>query len=196
MRARFRAQVQADVKREALTQLADGGPAAVSVNAIAKRLGVSGPSLYRYFANRDELLAELVVDAYLDFAEALSVATERVRAPRRVRALADAWRAFARAEPHRYRLLFGPPVPGYDAHSAPLVEASRRAMAVGLAVFGGLGGRDGGAVDTAAEPALARVMSAWSRIHGFVVLEIGDNFAAMGVDADVLFEREIAALGD
>src|SRR3954452_14596072 len=29
---------------------------------------------------------------------------------------------------HRYRLLFGPPVPGYDAYSRPLVEASQLAM--------------------------------------------------------------------
>lgn len=184
MRARFREQVRENVKEVALEQLAAGGPAAVSVNAIAKRLGVSGPGLYRYFAGRDELLSELVVDAYHDFAETLAAATGRDLTPaRRLRALADAWRGFAQAEPHRYRLLFGPPVPGYDAHSEPLVTASRRAMAVGLDVFGALGTDDGG-----------RVLSAWCRLHGFVGLELGGNFASMGVDADDLFCREVDAL--
>jgi AcrR family transcriptional regulator len=36
----------------------------VSVSAIGKQLGVSGPALYRYFTSRDELLTELVIDAY------------------------------------------------------------------------------------------------------------------------------------
>lgn len=102
MRARFREQVREDVKTAALRQLADGGAAAISVNAIAKQLGVSGPALYRYFANRDELLGELVVDAYLDFAAALATATDRdlgLSPPDRLRALADAWHGFAHAEP-------------------------------------------------------------------------------------------------
>src|SRR4051794_7104077 len=91
MRGRFRGQVRDDVKAVALDQLAAGGPAALSVNAIAKELGVSGPALYRYFANRDELLAELVVDAYHDFAAALAAANAPDLTPvRRVRALAGA----------------------------------------------------------------------------------------------------------
>src|SRR3954449_4625501 len=103
-RDRFRAQVRSEIKAAALAQVAEDGAQGVSVNAIAKELGVSGPALYRYFANRDELLAELVVDAYRDFARALAVAADRDRglAPAaRLRALADAWRAFARSEPHR-----------------------------------------------------------------------------------------------
>lgn len=183
MRARFREQVREDVKAAALAQLSGGGAAAISVNAIARQLGVSGPALYRYFANRDELLGELVVDAYHDFAAALAVATGRDGSPgRRLRDLAAAWRGFALAEPHRYRLLFAPPLPGYDAHSEPLVAASRRVMDVATDVYGP--SDDGG----------RRVLSAWARIHGVVSLELGGNFASMGVDADALFRHEIDAL--
>jgi AcrR family transcriptional regulator len=198
MRARFRQQVRENVKAVALEQLAAGGPAAVSVNAIAKRLGVSGPSLYRYFANRDDLLSELVVDTYHDFADALADATDRDRDPapeRRLRALAAAWRGFALAQPHRYRLLFGPPLPGYDAHSEPLAAASTRVMAVGLAVHTGSDTREEEVHVARADPDLFdRVLSAWSRLHGFVGLELGGNFTAMGVDADDLFRREVDAL--
>jgi AcrR family transcriptional regulator len=44
------------------------------VNVIAEELGVSGPALYRYFAGRDALLTELIVDAYADLAAALTAA--------------------------------------------------------------------------------------------------------------------------
>src|SRR3954451_23510885 len=98
--------VRAAVKRVALSQLAAGGPPAVALNAIARELGVSGPALYRYFRNRDALLTELVLDAYTDLADALT----------RGESLAHAYRAWALAQPHRYRLLFAAPLPGYDAH--------------------------------------------------------------------------------
>ncbi|WP_392971850.1 TetR/AcrR family transcriptional regulator [Streptomyces sp. LN245] len=71
-RDRFRAQVRQEVKTAALRQLAEGGPEALSLNAIAKQLGMTGPALYRYFANRDSLLTDLVVDAYGDLASTLA----------------------------------------------------------------------------------------------------------------------------
>src|SRR5256886_17427659 len=135
MRERFREQVRDDVKAVALEQLATGGPAALSVNAIGRELGVSGPALYRYFANRDELLTELVVDAYHDLAVALAEASRRSRPARRLRDLATAYRTWANAQPHRYRLLFAAPLPGYDAHSARLVAAAQEAMNILLGVL-------------------------------------------------------------
>ena len=80
MRERYRVQVRTEVKQAALRQLAESGPAGLSVSAIGKELGVSGPALYRYFASRDELLTELVIDAYNDLAGALSAAISRAPA--------------------------------------------------------------------------------------------------------------------
>jgi hypothetical protein len=39
-----------------------------------------------------------------------------------------------------------------------------------------------------------RAVLAWSRLHGFVSLEIEGNFASMGLDADKLFAAELAVL--
>jgi AcrR family transcriptional regulator len=72
---RYRAQVRAETKQAALRQLAELGPAGLSVSAIGKELEVSGPVLYRYFAGRYELLTELVIDAYDDLADALRAAS-------------------------------------------------------------------------------------------------------------------------
>jgi AcrR family transcriptional regulator len=200
IRDRFRAQMVQEIKDAALRQLAEGGPQALSVNAIAKELGVSGPALYRYFAGRDALLTELIVDAYTDLADALAEAGPGVTA------LAGAYRAFATAQPHRYRLLFAAPLPGYDAHDDRLVAAAQKAMNVLLTRL------DEGPVPdprTAAEltgwarargaddvdPAVAlRAIGVWSRLHGIVSLEIEGSFAAMGIDADRLFAAEVDAL--
>src|SRR5260370_33710410 len=113
MRERYRAQVRGEVKQEALRQLAESGPAGLSVSAIGKQLGVSGPALYRYFTNRDELLTELVIDAYPDLTDALRATASQApslqpRAP--FDAAARPHLSGALAQPHRDRLLVGPPV--------------------------------------------------------------------------------------
>jgi AcrR family transcriptional regulator len=213
IRERYRAQVRDEVKQAALAQLAQGGPAAVSISAIGKQLGVSGPALYRYFASRDELLTELVIDAYGDLAAALAqgAGTSMNQDPRtRLAVIARAYRAWALAQPHRYRLLFGPPLPGYDAHAERIVAAAWASMKVLLDVIGEAG--DGTGDDglpqplasqlaawvrpySAAPPGAAlRAVLAWSRLHGIVSLEIAGNFASMGLDAEQLFEIQLATL--
>jgi AcrR family transcriptional regulator len=72
MRERYRAQVRQEIQQAALRQLAESGPGGLSISAIGKQPGVSGPALYRYFAGRDDLLTELVIDAYNDLADALT----------------------------------------------------------------------------------------------------------------------------
>ncbi len=142
MRERYRAQVRDEVKQAALRQLAESGPAGLSISAIGKQLGVSGPALYRYFASRDELLTELVIDAYHDLAHALSEAARRAPGPQprvQLEDLARAYRSWALGQPHRYRLLFWPPLPGYDAHAQRLVEAAQASMKVLLGVLRELG---------------------------------------------------------
>jgi AcrR family transcriptional regulator len=212
LRERYRAQVRAEVKQAALAQLAQAGPAGVSISAIGKQLGISGPGLYRYFASRDELLTELVIDAYHDLADALAAPSRAPGqdSPARLRELARAYRSWALAQPHRYRLLYGPPLPGYDAHAQRLIEASRAAMNHLLSVLVELG--DGSAawppeplasqlaawampLDPSTDPATAlRGVLIWSRVHGIVSLEIAGNFASMGIDPGQLFEIQLATL--
>jgi AcrR family transcriptional regulator len=226
MRERYRSQVRQEVKQAALSQLAESGPAGLSISAIGKSLGVSGPALYRYFASRDELLTELVIDAYADLAAALAAAGQAspegaTAEPReRLANVLRAYRSWAVAQPHRYRLLFGPPLPGYDAHAGRLVEAAQVAMNVLLDVLGpsaaGPPAPGTAAPGTAAPPGqplasqvlawaetrgldadpatMVRAVLIWSGLHGFVGLEIAGNFASMGLDPGALFEIQLAAL--
>ena len=210
-RKRFRAQIRDEIKQAALRQLATSGPAGVSVNAIGKELGVSGPALYRYFSSRDELLTELVIDAYHDLAAALREAIRKTPgqpARRRFEAFARTYRGWAIAQPHRYRLLFGPPLPGYDAHAERLIEAAQASMDLLIEALPNHSDarrptkslaaeltRWANARGAAVDPSTAlRVILTWSRLHGFVSLEIAGNYASLSIDPDQLFEAELSRL--
>lgn len=211
-RDRFRAQVRQEVKAAALQQLATGGPEALSLNAIAKQLGMTGPALYRYFANRDSLLTDLVIDAYGDLADALAHAADEATgdATARLTAVAGAYRDWALTEPYRYRLLFRAPLPGYDAQSTRLVEASQPAMNVVLNAATALtrpntpvpGGSDGSVSQfeawmelrgVASVPAAvaSRTTLLWAHLHGLVSLEIEGNFTSMGIDPAPLYAADL-----
>jgi AcrR family transcriptional regulator len=200
LRQRFRAQVREDVKEVALAQLAQGGVEAVSINAIARALGVSGPSLYRYFAGRDALLTELVVDAYADLEAAVTGAVD-------LTAFAMRFRGWAQAHPARYRLLFAAPPEGRDQLPDAIIDASVKLMrtlvplipptapAPPVALRAELE-RWAHARDLDVTPAVGlRAILIWSRLHGFVSLEIEGNFTSMDLDADKLFAAELAVLG-
>lgn len=136
-RERYRAQVRAEIKQAALDQVANGGAGAVALTGIAKRLGVSGPALYKYFASRDDLLTELILDAYAEVATAVAAAAEASRdaSPRdRLHALAAAYRDWALAHPQKYLLLTGPPSPTYQA-PPETVDRARAVLGPFLAVL-------------------------------------------------------------
>lgn len=115
-RERYREQVRDEIKAHAWAQVATTGAAALSLNAIARKMGISGPALYRYFANRDELITELVLDAYRDLSATCQAAVKPGDAPAaRLASVAGALRRWALDVPHRYLLIYGTPVPGYHA---------------------------------------------------------------------------------
>ncbi|MEV0764990.1 WHG domain-containing protein [Nocardia sp. NPDC050435] len=116
-RARARAQTMEDIVRIGRDHLATDGAAALSLRAVARDLGVVSSAVYRYVRSRDELLTLLVIDGYTALGDAVDAAlADAPDDPReQLLVLARTVRAWALAEPARYGLLFGTPVPGYDA---------------------------------------------------------------------------------
>src|ERR1700709_2239724 len=98
-RERYREPTRDEIMTIGMGQIAEGGVAALSMNAIAKQMAVSGAALYRYFAGRDDLLTALVVQAYEDLAQTLEAAAagRHRSAIARVQAVADAYRRWALA---------------------------------------------------------------------------------------------------
>jgi AcrR family transcriptional regulator len=130
-RARARAELVEEIKAAGRRQLAEVGASELSLRAVARELGMVSSAVYRYFASRDELLTALLVDAY----DALGAAAEEAAADRRggfeARWLrvATAIRAWAVEHPHEYALLYGSPVPGYQAPGATIPAAARPPVA-------------------------------------------------------------------
>lgn len=205
-RQKYREETRQEAKRIALEQLAEDGVAGISVNAIGKRMGVTGPALYRYFANRDALLTELISDGYHELADTLERAIGAAPTDR-LRAGAAAMRAWALATPHRYLLLFGTPIPGYEA-PAHTLDAAGRSMAALLSAAGtdpgspeqgtlqrqatAWGERMGYGDRTARQLHWGLVV--WSRLHGHLSLEVAGQFALTGIDPELLFNAEVDAL--
>ena len=174
-RARYREQVRSEVQAHAWEQIAEAGAAGLSLKAIAKHMGMTAPALYRYFAGRDELLTGMILSAYEELAEVVEAAASGGRP-----GMATALRRWALANPQRYLLLYGTPVPGYSAPPEATVLA-KRIFAPVLASF-------------PADPTQERSLSFWTRLHGVLSLELAGHFAGMGVDTDALFAREVRSL--
>lgn len=127
-RAATRAANVERIKMTARGLLVRHGASGLSLREVAREMNQSSSALYRYFPNRDELLTSLIIDAYND----LGAATERAEArmPRadllgRWRTSCRAIRRWAHSHPHEYALIFGSPIPGYQAPEATVAAASR-----------------------------------------------------------------------
>src|SRR5689334_6455211 len=133
-RERARAETLAQIKRLALDQLATTGAGELSLRAIARELNLVSSAIYRYYPSRDELITALLIDAYADLL-AEAARTDRRGARRRWADTADALRRWARAEPHRFALIYGTPIPGYRAPADTVAPAGRvmHALAAPLA---------------------------------------------------------------
>ena len=207
-RDRYRAETRREVKDRALSQLSEHGIEGLSINAIARAMGMSGPALYRYFANREELLTELIVEAYDDLANAMEGAADRG-----LRAVAEAMWDWAHVQPHRYLLLFGTPIPGYQAPEQATL-AARRSMGVLLKVLVEAPGQAGArrrksSLEREVEagpwapeeyrvkgngPVLVRALVCWTRLHGVLSLDVIGQFAIMGFTPRSLYDLEVESL--
>jgi AcrR family transcriptional regulator len=204
-RQRYRAQIQEEIKNHARTQIATDGASALSLNAIAKKMGMSGPALYRYFANRDELITELIRDAYRSLAEAFRA---RAEAGTDLPGLAHAIREWALADPQRYFLVYGTPVPGYHApEDTTLISAQIMEVILDTCAKDDLPAAPQSALQThlaehrawagehPASPAvLERALAFWTRLHGVLSLELAGHFTGMGFDPAVLYSAEVEAV--
>ncbi len=131
-RERQRAATLEEIKEVARGLMRDQGTTDVRFTDIAKEMGMTPPALYRYYADRDELLTDLITDGYRDLGRTVAEARERVASDDVVArwiAMGKAYRDWARSEPAQFALILGMPVPGYVApEDGPTNDAARDAM--------------------------------------------------------------------
>src|SRR5680860_1815944 len=100
-RERVRAATIDEIKETALRLMHSTGTTDLKFSEIARAMGLTAPALYRYFADSDALLTELVVDAFDDLGAAVAAARDDVPDDDlwgRLLAVAQAYRAWASAE--------------------------------------------------------------------------------------------------
>ena len=91
-------------------ELLDGGDAAaVTLREVARRVGISSPSIYAHFPDREAIVFAVVEVTFAALRGELEAALERAGTDPadRLRALCAAHLDFSRRQPERYRVLFG-----------------------------------------------------------------------------------------
>lgn len=197
-RDRTRAATRTEIKQTALALMREHGTTDVRFTDIARVMGLTPPALYRYYADRDEMLTEMIADGYHDLAAALAAAGE-AGAGSRLEAVGFAYRAWALEDPQRFALIFGLPVPGYAApQEGPTVVAAKRAMANLAAVVlrAAADGTLGDPLITQVGPVLADELSERKNQPGYLAVEApGGSAGAEAADASDLADlsrQEIA----
>lgn len=143
------------------------GETGVSLRRLASDLGVSATTPYRYFHDKDEILAALRADAFDRFAASLERAfASRSDPVERSVAVGEAYVAFAFGDPDSYRLMFDLNQPDSDRYPelARAAGRARRTMTAHTEALQAAGLIEG-------DPALVgRVY--WATLHGLIVLEL------------------------
>jgi len=205
------------IKEVAWQQMVAVGAAGLSLRAIARELQLSAPAMYHHYADRDALVTALIVDAYTSLGDAQIAARDAVPhadLQGRLRATGLAYRQWALAMPQRYELIFGTPIPGYQA-PADVLPVSGRSLSALVSVLDQI--HHAGRLKRAAIPsvmpvaqpmfvvwqqhagakapvALTAAILIWGRVHGLVSLEIAHFIPPFGASGDGLYEYELDAI--
>jgi AcrR family transcriptional regulator len=226
-RERVRAELIKEITEIARRQLATEGAAGLSLRAVAREMGMVSSAIYRYFPSRDDLLTTLIIDGY----NAVGAAVEQAEAacPRedytgRWLAACCAVRDWALANPHEYALVYGSPVPGYEAPEQTIGPAARAAVVFGTIIGeafragacrdSGRSSADGGPsvpapgsfasdaarlreaiMDGVPDHIAAAALIAWSGLFGLVSFELFGQFENVVTDRAAFFEYAAACLG-
>lgn len=159
--------------------LESGGLDSVTMRSVAEAVGVRGPSLYKRLPDRAALIRAIAASVVDDLSMTMSRATETGDPRADLRSAAADYRAFVRANPNGYRLLFtdltdaDPHASSLAALGAPIVDAMTRLVGPSDALEA------------------ARTFVAWA--HGFTSMELAGGFR-LGGDLDTAYAFGIESI--
>jgi len=153
----------------------EGGVQAVTMRAVAERVGVTATALYRHFDNKEDLLTELIGQAFLTFGAYLHRALGGKTPMDRFLRSSGSYLDFALEQREIYRTIFMSPVP--KPEDRPGLEGNRFDPA---STFRFLIDRirecmDSG--DLRKEDPEQVAVTVWAHVHGLVSLQICGSFA-------------------
>ena len=206
------------IKETAWRQIAEFGAPALSLRAIARELKISAPAIYNYYPDRDALVTALIIDAYTSFGDSQLDARDSLPEDDlkgRMHAIGMAYRTWALIHPQRYQLIFGTPIPGYEAPLMEVLPSAARSLSALVSVVEQL--RVTGKLTVKSFPevkeeyrygfetwktyggdadvlSLSVAMIIWSRVHGIVSLEIAGNLPPFGASGNDLYLYEMDSI--
>jgi AcrR family transcriptional regulator len=210
--------LQAAIKESAWKQISEYGAPALSLRAIARELGITAPAIYNYFPRRDDLVTALIVDAFNSLGESQKTSIQELpenELAARLTRLGLAYREWALAHPQRYLLIFGTPIPAYEAPVDITVPAASWSLVPLIETLQAISTAGRLRLDRPAPltPELRSMLEAWSqftggmnsevlysalviwsRVHGLVSLELGNQMPSFITDPGEIYRREILSL--
>ena len=155
----------------------------LTLAAVASRLGVRLPSLYKHIAGLEALQVHLAAAAGRELAAELSAATVGRSKGDALLAMAHAYRAFALRRPGAYAATLRAPEDGDEEHQA----AAMAVLQVVLSVLAGFG--------LEGEDAIDAVRGLRALLHGFVAIEAAGGFK-LPQDLDRSYRRLVQTYAD
>lgn len=155
----------------------------LTLAAVAGRLGVRLPSLYKHIAGLEALQVHLAAAAGRELAAELSAATVGRSKGDALLAMAHAYRAFALRRPGAYAATLRAPEDGDEEHQA----AAMAVLQVVLSVLAGFG--------LEGEDAIDAVRGLRALLHGFVAIEAAGGFK-LPQDLDRSYRRLVQTYAD
>lgn len=162
-----------------------GDESAVSIRAVAQRVGVSAPSIYLHFADKAALLDAACEEVFEALHQRLRAQAQDATDPfRALRAQGNAYVHFALENPEHYRIVMSKDSAGSAeravASGAFLLLVETVTACVELGVFEG-------------EP-LELALSLWAAVHGIASLLIAKPYFPWP-DVGVLVDRTVSMAG-
>lgn len=102
-----------EIRATARQLLREHGPTGVTVNAVAREMGMSGPAVYRYYPSHDALVEAVIADFYQELTTAMQAARDTCPPEppgRRLAATCRSMRAWAIDHPSEFSWMFASPV--------------------------------------------------------------------------------------
>jgi AcrR family transcriptional regulator len=145
----------------ALAEAELGGPEAVNISALTKKLGVSQPAPYRHFADREALLAAVTAEAFRQFSATLRESMTTPSKRSKLSRLAQATLAFGLRRNGIYRLMFASRIIACAPKDSELHGATIEAFNLVLEAL------EAPAVGLLRE---RHALKIWAALHGVVML--------------------------
>jgi AcrR family transcriptional regulator len=145
----------------ALAEAEQGGPEAISIKALAKKLGVSQPAPYRHFADREALLAAVTAEAFRQFSALMRETIRKPSKRSKLSRFAQATLSFGLRRNGIYRLMFATRTMACATKDSELHAAKMETLALLLEAL------EAPAVGLLRERYALQI---WAAVHGVVML--------------------------